>query len=218
MAIISRRVVTLFAILVILCCANVFADTYHSTNFTGQLGSSPNIKSPFNSVLSPSGAVTGSFVYDDQLVPGGGTGFTNVFYFMFPDIGQIPNATAFSINLGGGLVFDLGGEAPGTFSGIQYNNGNFNGFSYFSDFMFQGNPYEFYISGGTFFIVPIVNGFPGFQNLVSGTLNIGNNNLSGTSVYVPGTPTPAVPEPSSLVLLGSGVATAVASLRRKLKK
>lgn len=208
--------VRFLALLIIAMGTTMFADTYHSATFTGQLGSSPNIKSPFNSVLSGSGAVSGSFVYDDQLVPGGGTGYVNVFPSAFPDIASIPSATAFTLNLGGGLVFTFADALSGN-AAIQYNNGNFNGFFYFSDFTFQGNPYELQMQGGVFNIVAIVGGFPQFSNFVSGTLNIGNNNLR-TAVYVPGTPAPPVPEPSSLMLLGSGLMSAASIIRRKLKK
>src|SRR4051794_30961961 len=77
------RCIKFLALLVMTMSMTMFADTYHSATFTGQLGSSPNIKSPFNSVLFGSGAVTGSFVYDDQKVPGGGTGLVNVFQSTF---------------------------------------------------------------------------------------------------------------------------------------
>jgi len=62
-----------------------YIDAYHAAEFTGQLGSGPNIRAPFNSVLSPSGQVTGSFVYDDALIPPSGSGFVNVFFSSFPD-------------------------------------------------------------------------------------------------------------------------------------
>jgi hypothetical protein len=57
---------------------------------------------------------------------------------------------------------------------IQYNNGAFNGFFYISDFMFEGNPYELPLQGGTIAIYPIV---------VKGTLDIGNENLSDIMSY-----------------------------------
>jgi hypothetical protein len=95
----------------------------------------------------------------------------------------------------GGLTFGLGDADTLMFgtleAAIQYNNGAFNGFFYISDFMFQGNPYELSLEGGTLAIYPIVNGFPGFNSLVNGTLNIGNGNLSDVSVFTPPVPEPA---------------------------
>jgi hypothetical protein len=88
--------------------AVTFADAYHSANFSGQLGSSPNIKPPFTgNGFNPGGAVTGSFVYDDNLIPSSGTGFVNVFFSSFPDIAQIPSTMAFNLSIGG-LTFGLG--------------------------------------------------------------------------------------------------------------
>jgi hypothetical protein len=183
--------------------AATFADTYHTANFSGQLGSSSNIKPPFaGNGFNAGGAVTGSFVYDDNLIPSG-TGFVNVFFSGFPDIAQIPSTTAFDLSVGG-LTFGLGdADTPlyGTQeAAIQYNNGVFNGFFYISDFMFQGNPYELSLQGGVLAIYPIVGGFPGFNSLVNGSLNTGNGNLSGISVFTPAAA--PVPEPATGGLLG----------------
>ena len=210
------RGITVALLFALVASSASFADTYHSAAFSGQLGSSPNIKSPFNSVLSGGGAVSGNFVYDDQLTPPAASGFVNVFFSSFPDIASIPESTAFTLDLGGGLVFTLADALPGS-GAIQYNNGNFNGFSFVSDFMFQSNPYELTVSGGTFNVVAVVNGYPQFSNFVSGTLNIGNNNLTSTSVYVPGI-SPSVPEPSSLLLFGAGIAALAGALKRKLRQ
>jgi hypothetical protein len=194
------------ALLIALAAAMpVFADTYHSADFSGQLGSSPNVQAPFSSVLNANAAVSGDFVYDDDLIPA--TGLANVFFSSFPDIAGIPNATAFDFNLGGGLNFDLGDAQFGE-AAIQYNNGQFNGFFFISDFIFENNPYELQVQGGVFGIVAIQGGFPTFNNLVSGTLNIGNGNLTGVSVFTPSVlppPPPTVPEPASVMLLGAAL-------------
>jgi hypothetical protein len=84
---------------------------------------------------------------------------------------------------------------------IQYNHGAFNGFFYISDFMFQGNPYELSLQGGTLAIYPIVGGFPQLgSRKVGGNLNTGNGNLSGISVFTPAAA--PVPEPATGGLLG----------------
>lgn len=182
--------------------AVTFADTYHTANFSGQLGSSSNIRPPFaGNGFNPGGAITGSFVYDDNLIPSSGSGFVNVFFSGFPDIAQIPSTTAFDLSVGG-LTFGLGDADTPMFgiqeAAIQYHNGAFNGFFYISDFMFQGNPYELSLQGGTLAIYPIVGGFPQLSSRkVGGTLNIGNGNLSDVAVF-----TPPVPEPATGGLLG----------------
>ncbi len=211
---ILRRFLPRMFLVLLIATGTGFADTYHYATFTGQLNSSVNIKAPFNSVLSGSGPVSGNFVYDDQLIPGGGTGFVNVFFSSFPDIASIPEPTAFTLDLGGGLVFTLA-DALNGYAAIQYNNGAFNGFFYVSDFTFLGNPYRFRMEGGTYYIRALVNGAPTTTNLVTGRLNVGNSNLSGVAVYVPGQTT-EVPEPSSLVFFGTGLAACVGAIRRRL--
>lgn len=201
-----RTMLIILGVLFLLLPATALADSYHSASFSGQLGSSPNVQPPFaGNGFNPGGAVTGSFVYDDNLIPASGSGFVNVFFYNFPDIAQIPPSTAFTLSMGG-VTFGLGDAVTPMFgtqeAAIQYNNGSFNGFFYVSDFMFQGNPYELSIQGGTFTIVPIVGGFPTFSSKVNGTLNIGNGNLSNISVFTPGQTPPPVPEPASVELLG----------------
>jgi hypothetical protein len=187
--------------------ATVLGDSYHSATFSGQIaGGNANVKAPFaGNGFTQGGPITGNFVYDDNLIPSSGSGFVNVFFSSFPDIAQIPPATAFSLSIGG-LTFDLADAETPMFgtqeAAIQYNNGNFNGFFYISDFLFQGNPYELSLQGGTLAIVPLVGGFPGFNSLVNGHLNIGNNSLADISVFTPTSPIAPTPETSSVALWG----------------
>jgi len=193
-----------------------FADTYHTATFSGALFGGPNVQPPFlGNGFAPGGAVTGSFVYDDNLIPASGSGFVNVFFSSFPDIAQIPPSTAFSLSVGG-LTFGLG-DAQSPFPGfeeaaIQYNNGHFNGFFYISDFMFQGNPYELSLQGGTLSIVPFVGGFPGFNSLVNGFVNIGDWSLSNITVFTP--PAAPTPEPGTGALLGISLLALVLVARK----
>jgi hypothetical protein len=182
------------------------ADTYTSVNFTfGTNNGNANVKSPFTSVMSQGQTFTGSLVYDNNLVPGPGTGFVNVFFSSFPDIANIPSAIALNLPLGGLPAFTLDSaqvQFPTQEAAIQYHNGVFNGLFYISDFTFQGNPYELNIQGGSFSIVPIVNGFPTFSHLVNGHINFA---LSNQQPFTP-TVTPAVPEPSTWAMMILGFA------------
>jgi hypothetical protein len=193
------------------------ADTYHSASFTGNFNpGSANVKAPFSSVITQGGPISGSFVYDDQLIPGPNSGFVNVFFSAFPDIASIPPANAFNIDLGGGLTFDLSSALGGS-AAIQYKDGAFNGFFFVSDFIFQNNPYELNMQGGTFTIKLLgANGFVTGSSLVNGHLDIGNNNLSDVATFTPGSTTTPVPEPGSMILLGSGLIGVAGAVRRKL--
>jgi len=96
---VSMRSLAIILGVLFLLPAAAFADAYHTADFSGQLGSSPNIKAPFaGNGFNPGGAVTGSFVYDDNLIPSSGTGFVNVFFSSFPDIAQIPSSTALDLS------------------------------------------------------------------------------------------------------------------------
>jgi hypothetical protein len=80
----------------------------HTANFSGQLGSSPNVNPRFSTHgFSPNAVFTGSFVYDDNLIPSPGSGFVNVFFSSFPDIVQFASTTAFDLSIGG-LTFGIG--------------------------------------------------------------------------------------------------------------
>jgi hypothetical protein len=198
----------------------VFADTYFSANFTfGVFGGNANQQPPFQGVVASypaGGTFTGSLVFDQTLVPGPGSGFVNVFFSSFPDIAQIPPATALDIPLGSLPAFTLADAVTPMFgsqeAAIQYNNGAFHGLFYISDFTFNGNPYELQIQGGSLSIVPIVNGNPTFNSLVNGFVNFSLSNVQPFTPVAPG-----VPEPSTwaMMLLGfAGLGFAFRQSRR----
>ena len=200
-----RRALGLLAASLVATAAPALADTYHLADFSGHLnGGAANVKAPFNSVITQGGPVSGHFVFDDQLIPGTipPTGTLNVFFSSFPDIALIPPSTAFFLDLGGGIEFTLSSPTAGP-PAIQYKNGQFNGFFFVSDFMFQGNPYRFNDQGGSFNIRALVNGAPSGSNLVNGTITIGDAALTNVEPFDAQTP-PVIPEPASLLLLASG--------------
>jgi hypothetical protein len=196
--------------------AAAFGDVYFSANFSGQLGSSANIKAPFaGNGFNPSDTFTGNFVYDVNLIPSSiPSSGANVFFSAFPDIALISPPTAFTLSIGG-LTFTLDNalvQSPTQEAAIQYNTlGQFNGFFYVSDFTFtDGNPYRLSIQGTSLSIVPIVGGFPTFTHLVNGRLNTTLTNVSPFNPQVS-----ATPEPSSILLFVTGLLGIVFVMRQR---
>jgi hypothetical protein len=192
------------------------ADTYTQVNFSGSIApGNANVQPPFSgNGFNQGDTFSGTFVFDNQLVPGAGSGFDNVDFSDFPAIAQIPAATAFSFNLDG-LAFNLSNEFTGDAAAIQYNNGAFNGFSFLSDFSFQSNEYQLLISGGSFSVVQVdANGnpIPLGPNYINGFINIGNSALTGAQAYIPPAP---VPLPPSLGMLGASLAGLLLIGRRR---
>jgi hypothetical protein len=196
--------------------AAAFGDVYFSANFSGQLGSSANIRAPFaGNGFNPSDTFTGNFVYDVSLIPSSiPSSGANVFFSAFPDIALISPPTAFTLSIGG-LTFTLDNaqvQSPTQEAAIQYNNsGAFNGFFYVSDFTFtDGNPYELSIQGTSLSIVPIVGGFPTFSHKVNGTVFTTLTNVSPFNPQVSTTP-----EPSSILLFVTGLLGIIFVMRQR---
>jgi hypothetical protein len=192
------------------------ADTYTEANFSGGIfPGNANVQPPFSgNGFNQGDTFTGSFVFDDQLVPGAGSGLVNVGFSSFPASSEIPAVTAFNFDLDG-QSFNLSNEFTGDTAAIQYNNGAFNGFSFLSDFSFQSQEYQLLISGGTFTVVQVdANGnpIPLGPTYISGYVNIGNSGLTGEKTF---TPTSPVPLPPSLGMLGASLAGLLLVSRRR---
>lgn len=196
--------------------AAAFGDVYDSANFSGGIfGGNANVSAPFaGNGFTQGDTFTGNFVYDVNQIPSSGSSFVNVFFSGFPDIAAIPSSTAFSLPIGG-LTFNLDNalvQFPTQYAAIQYNNGNFNGFFYISDFTFLGNPYELSIEGGILAIHLLDGGNPVGSSLVNGYVNIGNTSLTNISPF---TPVSATPEPSSILLFVTGLLGIVFVMRQR---
>jgi hypothetical protein len=192
------------------------ADTYTETTFSGGIfGGNANAQPPFSgNGFNQGDTFTGTFVFDNQLVPNASSGLTNVGFSSFPASSQITAVTAFSLDLDG-LALNLSNEFTGDEAAIQYNNGAFNGFSFLSDFSFKSNEYQLLISGGTFSVVQVDasgNPIPFGPTYISGFINIGNSALTGEQAYTPPAP---VPLPPSLGMLGASLAGLLLIGRRR---
>jgi hypothetical protein len=201
----------------VLLTANIAsADVYFAADFSGNLGSSPNIKPPFNqpgNEFKFTGGMqfTGNLAYDAAKVPGSGTGFQNVYLSSFPDIANIPAATAFTLNFGS-YTFNLTNNIDSLLVvGIQYNNGQFNGVEFISDFSFGGKKYQLRIDGPVLTVfaldgVPTIydpNGSATGSRLIGGTIDTFTG-LANTRPFDP--VVAAVPEPSTWAMMILGFA------------
>jgi len=196
------------------------ADSYTKATFTGQINpGDANVQPPFSGAgFTQSDPFSGTFVYDNNLVPAAGSGFVNVFAFTFPDIGGISNTDLFSMTLDS-LSFNAGdnltSELPST--GIQYNNGQFTGFEFITDFNFASNTYQFRIDGPAITVELLdPSGNPTGSSLINATINGG---LSNQTPFTPTPPPPPIPEPAAwaMMLLGfAGLGLAMRSRRRSV--
>jgi hypothetical protein len=194
----------------LMAAAPASAATPVEVAYSGALGSSANVKAPFNAAgsgFTPSMAFSGTFYYDPDLIPASGT--TNVF---FSALTGIPATEAFTLDFGP-LSFNLADniDALGP-AGIQYSNGQFNGFVFVSDFAFNGSYYQLRANGPTITVKLLdgvanafdPHGFPvGTTSYINARFTTGNANLSEV---VPTDLEGAVPEPATwaMMLLGFG--------------
>jgi hypothetical protein len=191
----------------------VQADDYTKASFSGGVfPGDANVVTPFTALVSQGELLGGSFVFDNDLIPAGGTGFVNVLDSNFPDVGGIPAADLFSFGLGA-LTLTAANIDPGAFLAIQYDNGVFNGFAAQLDFDYLGSSYALTISARTFTVLQLIGGNPEHSvNYVNGYLNIP---LTDLTPYTPQVQTGGVPEPAGWVLMVGGFGMIGGRLRRR---
>src|SRR5258708_8205735 len=205
------------------------ADVYMTANFSGNLGSSPNIRSPFNqpgSGFTGGMQFTGSLVYDVNLIPGNPSSpaFINIFFQNFPDIVVIPPVTAFTLNFGP-YTFTLSDNITALLpAGIQYSNGQFNGLEFITHFSFMSHEYQLHIDGPVLTLFALdgsllnpsdPTGFRTGLRLIGGTVDTFDG-LTGSSPFTP--TVGGVPEASTWAMLLLGFAgIGFMAYRRKSK-
>ena len=194
------------------------ADTYNMADFSaGTFGGGANVKAPFSgNGYFPGQGFSGSFVFDNDLIPAAGSGFVNVLTSSFPDAAHIPASDQFVFNFGGLTFTAADAVSP---MAIQYNNGKFNGFFYVADFTFNSAQDQLRIQGGSLSVVALDSmGNPTFNNLINGYVNIGDASVTNITSYVPitGPGGGGVPEPATwtMMIIGFG---AVGGVMRKRK-
>lgn len=203
--------VALVAPFALVATTPAMADTYTKANFSGGIfGNAGSVKPPLTGGFARGDTFTGSFVFDNNLIPSGPPTFQNVGFASFPDAANIPAGDAFTLNFGS-YTFTLANDPAAQ---IQYNGNKFNGFAFNTVFDFEGSNYVFSANGGVFQVY--AEGDPLLAPLISGYFNIGNAALSELTPYTPQVDVPgAVPEPATWAMMIAGFGAAGIALRRR---
>jgi hypothetical protein len=199
------------ALVLLLFTTPAHAASYVKADFSsGVLPGDANVRDPLRDPFFQGDIFTGSFVYDQDLVPAAGSGFVNVFFNSYADITSIPAADAFKFTFGP-YQFTL---ADDPLAMVQYNNGGFNGFIFNTVFAFEGVNYQFSMNGGSIKVNSVADPFG--QPFLNGYTNIGNQALTNATPYTIAAPG-AVPEPATwaMMLLGLGFVGGVLRTRRR---
>lgn len=161
---------------------------------------------PFASLNWRGPNVSGSFIFDQALIPA--TGVVNVPLPL--GAGEDPLQLVMG-DVPGSLTFTAADGLSGEPVQVQYNNGVFNGFAYFAAFMYNGHEYQLDVQGRNWTIYDRANGTENLANKAA--YGYINTTLTNVRPYEGG-PT-VTPEPASFVLLATGLAGILGVARRR---
>ena len=197
---------------------------YTTADFSGgisnvtSLGSSMGLQRTNTCSGCAAGSVSGQVLFDANLIPGSGTGFVNV---PLASAGGASNDAVFDLMFGSNpLEFEFGDAGISGGPAIRFNNGVFNGFLLVENFLYNGNPFQLSIQGGSW----TIKGWKtnSYADLAaSGYLNTGNDGLTNKALFAPsGAPAEvnAVPEPTTIALIGFGVWGLIMARRRESER
>ena len=163
---------------------------------------------PFGGITWRGPNISGSFIFDAALIPP--TGLVNV---------PLPDGLeedAFNLVMGdmtspAPFLFSAAMALPTTVAQVQYNNGAFRGFAYFSQFVFDNATYQLDIQGGIWTIYGAPNGVRDLtKKAASGSIDF---QLQNVRPYV--TDVVVTPEPGSLALVATGLLGIGGIVRRR---
>jgi hypothetical protein len=197
---------------------------YTTAAFSGGISNVPSLGSSLGLQRTntcsgcAAGSVSGHVLFDANLVPGSGTGFVNV---PLASAAGASSDVVFDILFGSNpLGFQFGDAGIAGGPAIQFNNGVFNGFFLVENFLYNGNPFQLSIQGGSW----TIKGWKtnSYADLAaSGYLNTGNNGLTNKALFDPsGAPVEvnAVPEPTTIALIVFGVWGLIMARRREKER
>ncbi|SFU39019.1 PEP-CTERM sorting domain-containing protein [Nitrosospira multiformis] len=171
---------------------------------TGGLANSLGLQRTNTCSGCAAGSVSGSVLFDQNLIPGSGTGTVNV---ALTDVAGASSSTIFGMEFGSKpLEFEFGDAGILGGPSIQFQNGVFNGFFFVKDFVVNEKTYELNMQGASWTMKWLKNNSSS-DLVASGYLNVGNQGLTNQTYFDPipaQLPGGTVPEPTVLALVMIG--------------